>query len=159
MTPCGYYVLMLYFIPNFPRFPLLDPRVQIFILNFCSDCRSLSLTKEDAYSSVYKVFDLFRNSYQTFFKFLYVNINRLYGSYEEITAGLTADSFMNLTGGVAEMIDFRKKRISSERLFQRLHNAFQCPTTMVGCAVPVWTSNIYLSKKFSIKHTTMLYDV
>ncbi|VDI35634.1 calpain, invertebrate [Mytilus galloprovincialis] len=61
---------------------------------------------------------------------------KLYGSYEEITAGLTADSFMNLTGGVAEMIDFRKKRISSERLFQRLHNAFQCPTTMVGCAVP-----------------------
>ncbi|VDI35633.1 calpain, invertebrate [Mytilus galloprovincialis] len=61
---------------------------------------------------------------------------KLYGSYVEITEGLTADSYLNLTGGVAERIDFTEKKMSPKRLFQRLYNAFQCPTTMVGCNCP-----------------------
>ncbi|XP_063421060.1 calpain-A-like isoform X2 [Mytilus trossulus] len=61
---------------------------------------------------------------------------KLYGSYDEITEGLIADSYLNLTGGVAERIDFSTKKISPKRLFQRLYNAFQCPTTMAGCICP-----------------------
>jgi len=63
--------------------------------------------------------------------------HRLYGSYLIIEAGLTADSYMNLTGGTAEFMDFKKKKIRPQRLFSRLRNAFKCSTTMVGCSVAV----------------------
>lgn len=61
----------------------------------------------------------------------------MYGSYEEVTGGRTADAFMNLTAGVGETIKFDKMKKSPSDLFHRLTNAFQSPTTMVGCVCPV----------------------
>lgn len=61
----------------------------------------------------------------------------MYGSYDEVSGGRTADAFMNLTAGVGEAIKFETMKMSSQQLFRRLKNAFQSPTTMVGCVCPV----------------------
>ncbi|XP_076095147.1 uncharacterized protein LOC143065457 isoform X1 [Mytilus galloprovincialis] len=61
---------------------------------------------------------------------------RMYGSYDEVSGGRTADAFMNLTAGVGETIKFETMKMSSQQLFRRLKNAFQSPTTMVGCVCP-----------------------
>lgn len=61
---------------------------------------------------------------------------KMYGSYDEVTGGQTADAFMNLTAGVGESIKFEKMKMSGAQLHKRLRNAFQSETTMVGCVCP-----------------------
>ncbi|XP_069110491.1 calpain-2 catalytic subunit-like isoform X2 [Argopecten irradians] len=60
---------------------------------------------------------------------------RSYGSYEAVTGGLTADSFIALTAGVPEMIDIQKKDVSARALFNRITNALRSGA-MVACTVP-----------------------
>ncbi|XP_021367799.1 calpain-1 catalytic subunit-like [Mizuhopecten yessoensis] len=60
---------------------------------------------------------------------------RSYGSYEAVTGGLTADSFIALTAGVPEMIDIAKGQTSGDSLFNRIANALRSGA-MVACTVP-----------------------
>ncbi|XP_033762963.1 calpain-2 catalytic subunit-like isoform X2 [Pecten maximus] len=60
---------------------------------------------------------------------------RSYGSYEAVTGGLTADSFIALTAGVPEMIDIQKGKTCGPVLFKRIRNAISSGA-MVACTVP-----------------------
>jgi hypothetical protein len=53
----------------------------------------------------------------------YLYYCRMYGSYDEVTGGQTADAFMNLTAGVGESIKFEKMKMSGAQLHKRLRNA------------------------------------
>ena len=64
---------------------------------------------------------------------------RLYGNYDSIIGGLVSDSYINLTGGVAEMINFddlHKSGMTEDQLFERLKNALSSGA-VACCDVPV----------------------
>ncbi|KAK3108056.1 hypothetical protein FSP39_000341 [Pinctada imbricata] len=67
------------------------------------------------------------------------NIPRMYGNYNSVQGGLVQDSYLNLTGGVAEMIkneDVRSgKGMTEEELFYRLRNALHSGA-VACCDVP-----------------------
>ncbi|XP_069110106.1 calpain-B-like [Argopecten irradians] len=60
---------------------------------------------------------------------------RCYGSYEAITGGQSAASYVALTSGVPEEVDFTSGEVSPDEIFYRLTNAHRSGA-MVACAVP-----------------------
>ncbi|OWF55497.1 Calpain-B [Mizuhopecten yessoensis] len=60
---------------------------------------------------------------------------RSYGSYEAVTGGQSAASFVALTSGVPEEVDLKSGEVTADELFVRMTNAHRSGA-MVACAVP-----------------------
>ncbi|XP_060076489.1 calpain-5-like [Ylistrum balloti] len=60
---------------------------------------------------------------------------KCYGSYEDVTGGQSAASFVALTSGVPEEIDLRSGEVTPNEVFVRVTNAHRSGA-MVACAVP-----------------------
>lgn len=60
---------------------------------------------------------------------------RMYGSYTEVSGGISSDSYMALTGGVPEDIDLRKLNMEPDQLHTRVRNALYS-NAAVTCGTP-----------------------
>lgn len=61
---------------------------------------------------------------------------RMYGSYTEVSGGVSSDSYMALTGGVSEDIDLRELNMGPDQLHKRVKNALSSGAA-VTCGTPV----------------------
>lgn len=60
----------------------------------------------------------------------------MYGSYTEVSGGVSSDSYMALTGGVPEDFDLRKLDMEPDQLHTRVRNALYS-NAAVTCGTPV----------------------
>ncbi|XP_041347254.1 calpain-8-like isoform X1 [Gigantopelta aegis] len=66
---------------------------------------------------------------------------RLHGSYNAIYGGQACDSYLALTGGVAEVLDFRKQKPDPDQFFARVRNSLRAGSYLT-CSI-LATYNAY----------------
>ena len=61
---------------------------------------------------------------------------KLHGSYKALEGGLTIEAAVDFTGGIPEMIDLQRTKMSPERLFYIMSRA-DARGAFMGCALAV----------------------
>lgn len=78
---------------------------------------------------------------------------RLYGDYESLTHGYTADALVDFTGGVAERLECKAFAVEDqegrESLFQTLHQANDSKSLLV-CCKEVWYACFFFATIYQI---------
>lgn len=71
---------------------------------------------------------------KSFFKSFFPVFHRLYGCYEAISGGRVHDAFVDMTGGISELIDMteRDKKPNPDNLYTILSRTFSMNSLIAG---------------------------
>ena len=72
---------------------------------------------------------------------------KLHGSYKALEGGLTIEAAVDFTGGIPEMIDLQRCKMSPERIFYIMSKA-DARNAFMGCALSVSQIIFYIMNNF-----------